>query len=640
MCGIAGIAPLGGRPVEIGELVSMCEAMAQRGPDEEALYVNGSIGLGLRRLSIIGLEKGRQPVRNEDGMVVVVQNGEIYNYRELRRNLEAQGHVFSTNTDTEVIAHLYEELGVDCVTKLRGMFAFALWDERRQRLFLARDRLGIKPLYYADIGRRFAFASELKALLQLPYLERELNLRSLDHLFTGLTTPPGESIIANVHKLEPGHLLTVEKDRISPPQQYWRIHFQPDYRRSESETVEQLRSLLDDAVRSHMVSDVPVGAFLSGGVDSSTVTALMTRHASVPVHTFSIGFKERRFDESPYAREVAALLGTRHEELIVEPDLERFLEDFAWNMDEPFGDASAIPTFFVSQMAARELKVVLSGDGGDELFAGYDRYRVEARERMRERVPAIVRKSLGAIGAAMPEGMKGRNYLRHIALEGAERYVDAATLFRADARRRLYRPELAQQIAVAGTPLAVRKWPDSGDGHWLSRLQQLDIEGYLPLDILTKVDRMSMANSLEVRVPLLDYKLVEFAATIPAELLLRNGGGKYILKRVVRDMVPDAVLDRPKQGFSVPLGMWFQGGLAEVVRQLLLSSETRSSELLDTSYIEKLLAMHKRGRGLEMQLWTLISFELWYRRFLTATARSYMAAARKAPSSRTVAHAS
>ena len=590
--------------------------MVRRGPDEEAVYLDQGIGLGLRRLSIIGLETGRQPVHNEDGSVVVVMNGEIYNYRELREDLENRGHRFATDTDTETIAHLYEERGEECVKDLRGMFAFALWDGRKRQLFLARDRIGIKPLYYGQFGDSFVFASELKSILALPDIPREINWRSLDHLFTTMTTPATESIVAGIHKLEPAHTLTWSPRAPICIKRYWRAQFIPDYSRSKQDTIAELLAQLEESVRMHLVSDVPVGAFLSGGVDSSAVVAMMARLSSVPVKTFSIGFAECSHDESAYARQVAAHLGTEHHELILEPDAVSAVEDFAWYMDEPFGDASALPTFAVSRLAARQLKVVLSGDGGDELFAGYDRYLVEARERRRDAIPGIVRGMCGGIGHLMPEGMRGRNFLRHLALSDMERRRDAAILFRDDSRRKLFRREIVEQIeGQDGLVAAGRADPVSG-ADWLSELQHQDLEGYLPLDVLTKVDRMSMANSLEVRVPLLDHKFVEFAATIPSEWRLHGGETKYIFKKALEGLLPEETLYRRKQGFAVPIGNWFRAHLGDMVHELLLSDASLSALFLNRDYVRRVVALHERGRGRDLQLWTLVSFELWCRRFL------------------------
>jgi len=604
--------------VTAGELATMCAALVRRGPDEEAYFLRPGIGLGLRRLSIIGLEPGRQPVRNEDGSIVVVMNGEIYNYRELRRELEERGHAFATGTDTETIAHLYEEFGVDCVRRLRGMFAFALWDARRQRLFIGRDRLGIKPLYYAEIGGRFVFASELKAILALPGVPASIDFGALDHFFASRTTPPDQSIVAGVQKLEPAHILVWSPLAKVHKKRYWRLRFRPDHGRSEAETVERLRTELEDSVRQHLVSDVPVGAFLSGGVDSSAVVATMSRLAAGKVRTFTIGFKEAGFDESRYARRVAQHLGTEHHELILGPEVEEFLEDFAWDMDEPFGDASAFPTFAVSRLASRHLKVVLSGDGGDELFAGYDRYAVEARERRREvLLPAPVRRMAGLFGDLMEEGARGRNFLRHLALSGMERWCDAGLVFRADSLRELYRPEVAEQVIRARTERGDACAPDLQPGvDWLSRMQRHDLENYLPLDILTKVDRMSMANSLEARVPLLDHRFVEFAATIPPEMRIRRGVRKYVLKKALEGWVPEDTLYRKKQGFATPLAVWFRTHLEGLVREKLLSAHSQSARFLNPDYIERLLMMHAGGRPLQSQLWTLISFEMWCRRFV------------------------
>ncbi len=616
MCGIAGIVRAGGRPVSPDELRAMCAAIVHRGPDDEGFYVDADAGLGMRRLSIIDLETGRQPVRNEDGSVWVVLNGEIYNYRELRRDLENRGHAFYTGTDTETIVHLYEEYGTDCVDKLRGMFAFALWDARRKTLFLARDRLGIKPLYYVEVDGRFAFASELKALLRLPEVERRLNWRAVNHLMASLSTPGSESIVAGVRKLEPGHTLTLSPGGGPRRRRYWDVRFEPEHGRSEKYFTERLRELLDESVRLHLVSDVPLGAFLSGGIDSSSVVAAMARLNGRPVKTFSVGFHEQDHDETRYARCVARRFGTDHRELILEPDITGLVEDLAWHLDEPFGDPSAIPTYMVSKLAAEEVTVVLSGDGGDELFAGYDKYVVESKERRYQRVAAPLRILLRYVAAAMPEGATGRNFLRHFSLAGGERYLDALTFFRPDEQRKLFQPWIMEQIRhddVWRTAVAVLA---KAKGHWLSAIQYFDLQGYLPLDILTKVDRMSMAHSIETRVPLLDHKLVEFAAGIPPELKLRHGTTKYIFKQAMRGILPDEVIDRPKQGFAVPLGRWFRGQLGDFLRDHLLSERCRRRGIFDTAYVERLIALHGAGRPLDLQLWTLLSFELWCRAFL------------------------
>ncbi|MGA3201664.1 MAG: asparagine synthase (glutamine-hydrolyzing), partial [Bryobacteraceae bacterium] len=596
MCGIAGIVSLEGKPVLEQELREMCAAIAHRGPDDDGFYCDGEVGLGMRRLSIIDLHSGRQPVRNEDGSVWVVFNGEIYNFQELRQQLESRGHVFITRTDTEVIVHLYEEYGRRCVEHLRGMFAFALWDGRRKLLLLARDRIGIKPLYFAEAGGRILFASELKSILQLPDVERELNWSAVSHLFTFLTTPPAESIIEGVHKLEPGHLLIAGPGLAPVIERYWSLEFTPEYGRDEGYFVDRVRELLAESVQLHMVSDVPVGAFLSGGIDSSAIVATAAKLSPHPLQTFSIGFKEPDYNELGHAGVVAAQCGTDHHELTLGPDALDQMEDLAWHLDEPFGDSSAIPTYMVSKLASQKVKVVLSGDGGDELFGGYGKYVVEQRERRARFLPAGARGLLGRIGRAIPDGTRGRNFLRHHSLPGAQRYLDACTLFRHDEMQKLFLPEFSTLLAPFDPWRSKAAYLESGR-NWLSSLQELDINNYLPLDILTKVDRMSMAHSIETRVPLLDHKLVEFAATIPPEMNLRGGTTKYILKRAMRGILPDRIIDRPKQGFAIPLGYWFRGKLGSYVRDLLLGEQGRRRGFFHQPYIESLLARHERGQN-------------------------------------------
>ena len=617
MCGIAGIVRWDGRPVLEEEIRDMCSVMVHRGPDEEGIYLGDGVALGMRRLSIIDLAGGQQPVSNEDASVWIVFNGEIYNYRELRHELQQKGHVFRTSSDTETIVHLYEELGPRCVERLRGMFGFAIWDERRQQLLLARDRLGIKPMYYAETGSGIAFASELKPILQLREIPRSVNWEAAGHLFTSLSTPSNLSIVDGVAKLEPARIGIATRGQQLRIGRYWDVSFQPDENATEDQLVERLREELADAVTAHQVSDVPIGAFLSGGVDSSAVVAMMAKPAAGRLKTFSIGFSESSFDELRYARQVAGLFGTDHYDLVLRPDVVQIVEDLTWYLDEPFGDTSAIPTYMVSKLAAEHVKVVLSGDGGDEIFAGYDKYVVEGRERRRDRVPHALRAVAGAVGRIMPEGMRGRRFLRHLALDGSRRYLDASTMFASDQLRKLFRPAAFDQIARHDT------WAQSlallsrdGDDDWLSAVQYRDLHTYLPLDILTKVDRMTMAHSLEARPPLLDHKLVEFAATVPARFRLRDGTTKYLFKQALRGVLPDNIIDRTKHGFAVPLAHWFRTDLAGFARDLLVSDTCRQRGFFDTRYIDRLLRLNARGRDLDLQLWTILSFELWCRRFL------------------------
>ena len=630
MCGIAGIVRWNGSPIPEHEIRGMCSAIVHRGPDDEGVYLGDGVALGMRRLSIIDLEGGHQPICNEDGSVWIVFNGEIYNYRELRHGLEQRGHVFRTDSDTETIVHLYEDSGPRCVDRLRGMFAFAIWDERKRQLLLARDRLGIKPLYYAERDGELVFASELKPILQLPHVPRAVDWGAAHHLFTSLSTPSDRSIVEGVAKLEPAR--TAVASRTSPRlriEKYWDIHFAPNERASEGELVEQLRHLLTESVNLHQVSDVPVGAFLSGGLDSSAVVALMSKPAAGRLKTFSIGFAESGFDELPQARQVAAQFNTEHHDVVLRPDAVQIVEDLTWYLDEPFGDTSAIPTYMVSRLAAGHVKVVLSGDGGDELFAGYDKYVVEERERQRDRIPEALRAIAGHIGRLMPHGMTGRQFLRHLRLSGAKRYLDASTMFRDDEMRSLFRSDAYRQMHrnVVAEPLdQLRGYNED----WLSAVQYRDLHTYLPLDILTKVDRATMAHSLEARPPLLDHRLAEFAATIPARYRLRGGTTKYLFKQAMRGILPDGIIDRQKHGFAVPLAAWLRGDLAGFARDLLLSSACRDRGVFETAHVERLLALNARGRDLDLQLWTMLSFELWCQRFLDGSTRQQPAPVRTA----------
>jgi asparagine synthase (glutamine-hydrolysing) len=616
MCGIAGIVSLDKKPVNPNELQQMCDAIIHRGPDDEGFYFEPGVGLGMRRLSIIDLHTGHQPIHNEDGSIQIVFNGEIFNYKELRQDLQQRGHSFYTDTDTETIVHLYEEYGPKkAIEKLRGMFAFALWDGRKRQLLLARDRVGIKPLFYAYSRGRLVFASELKAILQLPEIDVALNWKSTQRLFSFLSTPATESIVEGVHKLGAGHMLIAAENQELWLEQYWDVRFVPDYVHDENYFVERLRELLLEAVRLRMVSDVPVGAFLSGGLDSSSVVALMSGLASEPIKTYTIGFEDSGFNETPYARRVAEQFGTVHTEQILAMDALDVIDDIAWYLDEPLGDSSVIPTYMVSKLAAKDVKVSLSADGGDELFAGYDKYVVESRERNYRFVPSAVRRAMGHIGRRLKEGTRGKNYLEHFAMDGVKRYLDATTFFKLQEQKNLFNPEVFEQMS--GNPgRSEAEHLRRHDGNWLSSLQYLDLKSYLPLDILTKVDRMSMAHSLEARVPLLDHKLIEFAATIPPELQLKEGTTKYIFKKAMRGILPDAIIDRPKHGFAVPLGQWFKGRFDDFLHDLLLSDTSRRRGILNIEHVEQLMKLHRGGRPLDSQLWTLISFELWCRTFM------------------------
>jgi asparagine synthase (glutamine-hydrolysing) len=615
MCGIAGIVRWDRRPVLEHEIRGMCGAMVHRGPDDEGIWLGDGVALGQRRLSIIDLSNGHQPLSNEDGSIWIVFNGEIYNYPELRARLASRGHTLRTSSDTETIVHLYEDFGPGCVEHLRGMFAFAIWDTRRRQLLMARDRLGIKPLYYAERDGELLFASEIKPIMQLGHVERALSWEAVDHLFTFMATPPHQSIVRGISKLEPARTALATGSGPITPRRYWDVTFQPDEHATEETLVERLREQLHDAVTAHQIADVPVGAFLSGGLDSSAIVAMMSAPAAGRLKTFSIGFAESEFNELSHARAVARQFGTDHYDLVLRPDVVRMVEDLTFYLDEPFGDTSAIPTYMVSKLAAEHVKVVLSGDGGDELFAGYDKYVVEGRERERERIPRPLRRIAGTLGALMPHGMKGRRFLRHLALEGGARYLDAQMLFHDDERPHLFREDVLDAIE-RDSRLKPASTPPGGD--WLSAVQYRDLNHYLPLDILTKVDRMTMAHSLEARPPLLDHRLVEFAATIPSRFRLRDGTTKYLFKQAMRGVLPDQIIDRQKHGFAVPLAHWFRGELAGFARDVLLSKTCRERGIFEPRYLSRLLQLNDRGRNLDLQLWTILSFELWCRRFLDA----------------------
>jgi asparagine synthase (glutamine-hydrolysing) len=606
MCGIFGFFGTDpARPADRQTLRRMGDVLTHRGPDGGGLHEDGALGIGMRRLSIIDLKTGDQPLANEDGSIWVVFNGEIYNYRELTADLLAKGHRFSTASDTEVLVHLYEEHGEACVDRLRGMFAFAIWDRSRRTVFLARDRLGIKPLYYAQTPRGFVFGSELKAVAQSPWVRGQVDRRGLVAYLQYGYVPDPLSILDGVTKLSPGHTVTVRDGRAAAPRPYWdatAFFRNTSPLANEEETATSLWTLLCDAVRSHLVSDVPVGAFLSGGVDSSTVVAIMAAEVGVPVKTFSVGFREEGYNELAYARRVAQWFGTEHHELIAGPEHVGLLDDLLRVFDEPFADSSAIPTYLVSRLARQHVKVVLSGDGGDELFAGYDRYMVDHRRRHLGRLGDMgLGGGLRSLSARLPEGTPGKNYIHNISLPRMERYLDSISLFPPRALRDLLDPAVASHVEASfDTTHSEGLDP-------LSRLQALDLRTYLPGDILTKVDRMSMANSLEARVPLLDHHLVEFACGLPARLRLRGGETKYLLKRVLRDRVPRDVLVRPKQGFAVPLDAWFNGRLAGFFHDVLGDAGRLADIGIRPSALRSLMERYTTGRRQDhrQRLWAL-----------------------------------
>ena len=618
MCGIYGVLSRGA-PVDPEPLGAMDEALRHRGPDDNGQLFDGPCALGMRRLSIIDLSGGHQPIASEDRSAWVVFNGEIYNHVALRRDLERRGHRFRTASDTEVIVHLYEERGDRFPEALRGMFAIALWDRRRRALTLARDRLGIKPLYYADTPSGLVFASELGALAAHPWVERTVDGPALSHYLTFGTTPLDRAILRGARKLEAGSVLRFEGSAPSV-RRYWDLRPAARPAPPLAEAAIEVRALLDDAVRSHLVADVPVGAFLSGGIDSATVVALMARAGAAP-RTFSIGFCERDFDELRFARLLAAQLGTVHDEELLRDDasLWPILDDVLRGLDEPLADPSAIPTWLVSRLAARHVKVVLSGDGGDEVFGGYDHYpQALAEARRFDRLPDAARRALSAVSAMLPDGAPGKRWLRHAAQPPRLRFLDGESLFPGDLKARLVAPAFASSLGPLAAPLDQRSRLYAGaPGDALGRLLYLDAMTYLPLDILTKVDRMSMAHSLEVRPPLLDAPLVEAVAALPSRLKVHGGVRKVLLKQAVRGLVPDAIIDRPKRGFGVPLRHWLRGPLGEVARAILTDRRTRERGLLEPRAVAALLDEHRSGRrDQSLAIWGLLVLEVWLRRMI------------------------
>ena len=627
MCGIAGFVSretpnrldTEGRAAVLDR---MCRVIAHRGPDDQGTILMGGVALGMRRLSIIDLAGGHQPISNEDDTVTVVFNGEIYNFQELQPQLESRGHRFKTHSDTEAIVHAYEEYGEDCVNHLRGMFVFALWDARTHTLYAARDRAGKKPLYYTVTPQgTLVFGSELKSLLEHPEVGRETSPDALDAYFTLGYVPDPLSIFSGVHKLPPGHYLTFREGRVAV-KPYWDFTYEPAAARREEDYLEELRALLDEAVRVRLVSDVPLGAFLSGGVDSSTVVGLMARHMGQPVKTFSIGFHEDSYDELKYARLTAERFGTDHHEFIVTPEICDIVDELAWHFDEPFADSSAIPTYMVSKLAREHVTVALSGDGGDELFAGYTRYVVDRRRSGFARLPRLLRRGvMQPLSQSLPHGAWGRNYLNNVALDPLERYLDSVSVFTGLNKRSLYTGDFRRRLRNEdGVGAQFREYAACvKTGEPLDALLYVDSKTYLPGDILTKVDRMSMAVSLEARTPLLDQKLIDFVTRIPAGLKLRGLQTKHIFKRAVRGIVPDEILDRPKQGFGVPIQQWINEQLRGRIRETLTERRTRERGHVEPRYVDLLLDEHERGRrDHSTQLWALLMLELWHRSFIDA----------------------
>jgi asparagine synthase (glutamine-hydrolysing) len=624
MCGISGIYHYANQePVNELTLRRMTEVIIHRGPDDHGYYIDCRAGLGHRRLSIIDVAKGTQPIFNEDGKVAIVFNGEIYNYPDLARQVEQHGHKLVTRSDTETIVHLYEEYGEDCVAMLHGMFAFGIWDSRKNVMLLARDRLGKKPLYYASSDGRLVFGSELKSIIEDPLIPRGIDEESLADYFSFQYIPSPKTIYRSVRKVRAGHYLVVTPHGIRE-QQYWDLDFRRTAELHENRWCELIRESFSQAVDMRLISEVPLGAFLSSGIDSSAVVAMMSRITGRPVVTASVGFSEEKYNEAVDARRFAGHLGTDHHERIIEPQALSVIEKLAWHFDEPFADASAIPTFYVSQAAREFVTVALSGDGGDENFAGYRRYIFDAIEnRIRGYTPAALRKPIFGMLAGvypkadwLPQPLRARATLRNLSLDPAAAYFNSVYGAMANERRSLLSRDLQarlQDYDPFETFLDHFKCAPAADP--LSRVQYVDIKTYLTDDILTKVDRASMAVSLEVRCPLLDHRLMELAASIPASLKIRGRTGKYIFKRAMSSLLPPEVISRRKQGFVVPLAEWFRGEIRELAGSALFS-RSACDGIIDNSAVTRLWNQHQsRLRDHSRPLWTILMFRMWQKNF-------------------------
>jgi len=621
MCGICGVMAFSDEVIDPRVLRAMNGTLVHRGPDDEGYYQNGSVGLAMRRLSIIDLAAGHQPLSNEDGSIWIVFNGEIYNYRELREDLIKRGHKFVTDSDTEAIIHAYEEFGVECLDHLNGMFAFAIWDTRVKRLWLARDRLGIKPLYYYRDAKVFLFASEIKAILAHPNVRREIDPTGLNNYFTFGHSVAPVTIYKGINKLLPGHWLQLQNG-VQRIQQYWDV--KPELENSssltESELVEQLLELLKGAVEAQLVSDVPLGALLSGGIDSSSVVGLMSGLMDRPVDTFNVTYPSPgTYDESPDAHRIARYFETAHSELVVSPnDLVDAVRKLAYHYDEPFADAAGIPTYLISRFARKTVKVVLTGDGGDELFGGYRRHTLEQLAGLTG-IPFALFRYPANLGAMLsPRLWQARKLTQAMGFrDPLKRWIAWRSVFSETEKNAILTPDAREFIRH-------QSLQDSYESYWsrpfsdpVNQLLYVDMKTWLPDAYLEKVDKASMAASLEARVPLLDHRIVEFAFSLPSRLKVHGRGNKRILKQAVSGMLPSEVFTKPKHGFNVPTDPWLRGPLKEFARELVSSNQSGSQDWVDRKVVVRMLDQHANGQKiLDTHLWMVINFELWYRTFM------------------------
>ena len=625
VCGIAGKLYLDLCQTPDRELMNrMTAALLHRGPDDEGVWIGEGVGLGSRRLAILDLsDRAHQPMTNEDGTLWIVFNGEVYNFPTLRQELVDRGHVFRSRGDTETILHLYEDEGVNCLGRLRGMFAFAIWDTKRRTLFVARDRLGKKPLHYWADDKTLLFASEPRAILQDPAVPVEPDAQGIHRFLTYGYVPGPYSAFRGMRKLPPAHYLLVERGRPSL-HRYWSLHYQPKRRAAEGELAEELLAHLEEAVRLRLVSDVPLGAFLSGGIDSSAVVALMRKLVSGRLRTFSIGFDSPEYDELPYARQVARLFETDHHEFVVRHDAAAMLPRLVWHYNEPFADSSALPSFALCEQARQVVKVALNGDGGDEAFLGYDRYLAVALSGWYDWIPTAVRRAAARGVGLLPGGSpksalyRARRFAEALALEPRRRYARWLTLLTAQQKEELYTDDFLAQVGGADPLDLLEAAYDASDAAcFLEAAVHSDVQLYLPDDLLVKMDIASMAHSLEVRSPFLDHRVMEFAASLPRSLKLKGCTQKFLLKKVLRGVLPDAVLRRPKMGFGVPIDHWLRGDLREMAYDVLLDERARQRGYFRPQTVRRYLDEHVQRRAHHhFRLWGLLVLELWHRMFI------------------------
>ena len=626
MCGIVGFINANSQPVNSEILEKMNACIVHRGPDDDGFYIRENVGLAMRRLSIIDIAHGKQPIHNHDKSKWIVFNGEIYNFQELREDLEKRGHKFYTNSDTEAIIHLYDEYGADCVQYLRGMFAFAIWDEREKSLFIARDRIGKKPLLYShQPNGDLIFGSEFRALLEHPSISREVNYEAIHHYLTFIYVPAPLTGFKQIRKLEPAHWLLWKDGKIET-KRYWSLDYSEKIKISEEDAIEETLQILTEATKLRMISEVPLGAFLSGGVDSSTVVALMAQESSKPVKTFSIGFEEQDFSELKYAKRVAAHVGAEYNEFIVKPNALEILPTLVEHYGEPYADPSALATYYVSRETRKYVTVALNGDGGDESFAGYERHFAMQISEKYYQIPKVFRKYLiESIASQIPSSTDFRNrltrakrFLQAGSLPREKRYTRWMSNFDWQAKEQLYTKRFFDEVAKHDSVQFIGKYFNENPRYSILDATLLtDIQTYLPGDLLVKVDIASMAVSLEARSPFLDHKLMEFAASLPDNLKIKRREGKYLLKKIASRLVPKEVIYRQKMGFAVPISHWFRGEMSGFVEEHLLSEKAVERDLFNAKHIRRLIAEHKANKqDNSWKLWNLLILELWFQKFI------------------------